>query len=343
MNKEQVCVIISSYTTNYLDSSLLGLTIKSWANAGYDICLVSHSPLNPDLQKSSKYYLYTDENEMLVYPEISNTTWFCETEVFKYQTNWGNTMGRHSYAILKNIQNSLYFLKSKPYTHFIYLEVDGFLNHEDHLAFESKLNEVNFLESDYWLMMEYEGLAHLPVTNFFAGRINYFYNRLFPINTPTRYMNVAIGSGGYSLESFFGEMFIKYPEGIGHIERSNPRKLFPNNNWFGISSNSTIHIPGLQNVDWWIDMVVDKNEPTTFYTVVSQSKHAFNTVLKLFRNDDEIFSTDCVTGPLVWFKVDIEPDKIYRFEQWIGNERIKHLEYTSSQIIDNKWSYMEFH
>ena len=96
MNKEQVCVIISSYTTNYLDSSLLGLTIKSWANAGYDICLVSHSPLNPDLQKSSKYYLYTDENEMLVYPEISNTTWFCETEVFKYQTNWGNTMGRHS-------------------------------------------------------------------------------------------------------------------------------------------------------------------------------------------------------------------------------------------------------
>jgi len=343
MNKQQVCVIISSYATDYLDSTLLGLTIKSWQQAGYDICLVSHSPLNPDLQKSSKYYLYTDENELLTFPSISNTTWFCQTEGFKYQTNWGNTMGKHSYAILKNIQNSLYFLKSKPYTHFIYLEADGFLSHEDHLIFESKLAEVDFLNLDYWLMMEYEGLAHLPVTDFFAGRISHFYSRLFPINTPERYMEISIGSGGYSLESFFGEMFIKSPEGIGHIERSNPRKLFPNNTWFGCSSNGTVHVPGLQNIDWWIDLVKGKDEVDSVYIIVSQSKHAFNTVLKLFTNGEETFTTDCTTGSLVWFKNGIELEKTYRLEQWCQGKKIKQIEYTSEQILENEWAFIEFH
>ena len=105
--KDQTCVIISSYPQNHLDHSLLNLTVESWKSQGYDICLVSHSPLNPDTQKASKYYIYTDENEMLEYPEISNITWYHGSPEFLYQTNWGNTLGKHSYAILKNIQNTL--------------------------------------------------------------------------------------------------------------------------------------------------------------------------------------------------------------------------------------------
>jgi hypothetical protein len=341
MNKEQVCVIISSYPQNYLDHSLLGLTIESWKHQSYDICLVSHSPLNPDIQKSSKYYIYTDENEMLEYPDLSNITWYSGNEDFLYQTNWGNTMGNHSYAILKNMQNTFYFLRSKPYTHFIYLEIDGFLTQENHNLLVEKLNEADFLNKDYWLMMEYEGLSSLPVTNFFGGRIEYFYNRFKDVDTPKKYMDMSIASGGYSLESFFGEMFVANPLGEGHIERTNPRTLFPND-WFGASISGQVYVPGLKHKDWWLDLVKNKDIDDDVYAIVSSTSHNFDTKLLIYQDDILSSTMDIKTGPLYWIKLGGEANK-WRVEQTFNGEVIKKVEYTTKEIRENIWSYIDFH
>lgn len=340
--KENICLIIGTYPTTYLDSALLGLTIESWRQQGYDICLASHSPVSQELQKASKYYIYSDENEMLEFPTVSNITIYHANETFLYQTNFGNTLGKHSYAVLQNIKNSIHFLSSKKYTHFIYIESDGFLNLEDHLKFENELVEVDFLNQDYWFMMEYEGLSNLPVTNFFGGRIDYFVDRFSIINDHQSYFDTAIGGGGYSLESLFGEMFVRYPQGQGVIKRTNPRNFFTNE-WFGVSSGGQVGIPGLKHKDWWIDLVKDRNNENCFYSIVSHTQHSFDTVLKLFKNDKEVFSTPVVTGPLTWFRIDVEQECTWRLEQWVGNEKIKHLEYTSEQILENGWSFMEFH
>lgn len=341
MNKANICVIISSYPQNYLDSSLLGLTVESWKQQGYDICLVSHSPLNPDIQKTSKYYIYTDENEILEYPEISNITWYNGNEEFLYQTNWGNTLGNHSYAILKNMQNAFHFLRSKPYTHFIYLEVDGFLTQENHELLEQKLVETDFLNKDFWLMMEYEGMSSLCVTNFFGGRISYFSERFKVVSTPRKYMAMSIGSGGYSLESFFGEMFIKNPQGHGHIERNNPRNLFPNE-WFGASVGGEVYIPNLKHKDWWLDLVKDKTQDDVMYAVVSSTKHIFDGKLVIYEDDVVVLEIKFATGPLRWFKLEGQGKK-YRLEHVINNEVVKKVEYTREQVKNNIWSFMEFH
>ena len=114
--KENICLIIGTYPTTYLDSALLGLTLESWRQQGYDICLASHSPVSQELQKAAKYYIYSDENQMLDFPTYSNITWYHVNEQFRYQTNWGNTLGRHSYAVLQNIKNCIHFLSSKKYS-----------------------------------------------------------------------------------------------------------------------------------------------------------------------------------------------------------------------------------
>ena len=340
--KENICLIIGTYPTTYLDSALLGLTLESWRQQGYDICLASHSPVSQELQKAAKYYIYSDENQMLDFPTYSNITWYHVNEQFRYQTNWGNTLGRHSYAVLQNIKNCIHFLSSKKYTHFFYIETDGFLNTEDHLRFELELKEADFINQDYWFMMEYEGLTSLPVTNFFGGRIQYFLDRFAVVDNHQTYLELSIGGGGYSLESLFGELFIKGQQGVGTIKHTNPRNFFTSE-WFGISSGGDVQVPGLKSKDWWLDLVQDRHDGGIFYAIISPTSNAFNTVIKLLKNDEEVFSTPFHTGALTWFRIEIEPDRIWRFEQWIGNERIKHIEYTSSQIIDNKWSYMEFH
>jgi hypothetical protein len=340
MNKKDVCVIISSYPQTSIDHSLLGLTIESWKQQGYDICLVSHTPLNPDTQKASKYFIYTDENEMLTFPDSSNTTWFYGTGEFLYQTNWGNTMGKHSYAILKNIQNTLHFLKLKSYTHFIYLEIDGFLNHENHKTLEKHLDEIEFLGLDYWLMMEYNDLASLPVTNFFGGRISYFLRRLLPFNTPEKYMEVSKGGGGYSLESFFGQIFVRNKEGKGYIVYDAPRNVFPND-WFGISMNGQVYVPGLKHKDWWLDLVKDKVNNDIIYAIVTQSQHEFEGVLKIYEDDIVTASIDITTGPFIWFRIDKKTTKKWKLEHVIKNEVVKKVEYTTDEIISNDWSFLQ--
>ena len=160
-------------------------------------------------------------------------------------------------------------------------------------------------------------------------------------NTQT-YLELSSGGGGYSLESLFGELFIRWAQGEGVIKRVNPRNFF-DNKWFGVSNGGEVRVPGLKHKDWWLDLVKDKNDSGKFYAIISHTNSPFNTILILFKNNIEVFSTPFHTGALSWFKIDIEPECNWRFEQWIGDEKIKHVEYTTQQIIENEWSYMEFH
>ena len=342
MNKNNICVIISSYPQNYLDHSLLGLTIESWRQQEYDICLVSHSPLNPDIQKASKYYIYTDENEMLEFPDISNTTWYMGNGDLLYQTNWGNTMGKHSYAILKNIQNSLHFLKSKQYSHFIYLEIDSFLSEQNHQVLNQKLEEADFLNQDYWLMMEYSDRAPLPATNFFGGKIDYFHNRLSNVDTPEKYLTIAKGCGGYSLESFFGQMFINEIEGQGYIENNPPRVLFPNE-WLGASMNGQVNVPNLKQKDWWLDIVKDRYNNEKIYAILTQSAFEFKGILKIYKDDLEPTEIEITTGPFMWFLLNPLEATKWKLEHVIQGQVVKKVEYTTEEIMNNIWSFLELY
>ena len=154
IDKQKVCVIIGSYPQNYKDTTLLGLTIESFKTQGYDICLVSHSPINQELQQASKYTIYSDENQILKFPTPSVVTEFCDGADLRFQTNHGNKVGQHSFAVLMNIKNGLWLLKNKKYTHFIYVENDTFLTSKDQKLLENKLEEFNFMENDYWFMLE---------------------------------------------------------------------------------------------------------------------------------------------------------------------------------------------
>jgi len=189
INKNEICIIVGSYPQDHLDTTLVSLTIESFKRQGYDICLTSHTPVSNDLQKASKYFIYSDENYTLNFPEPSSiATYFANNEIH-YTTNWGNRMGAHSLAILMNMKNALYLLKNKKYKSFIYVECDTFLNSNDHKILESKLNEIDFHNKDYWFMLESSTNMIIPVTTIFGGNIDYFSNKFTQIETEEDYLN----------------------------------------------------------------------------------------------------------------------------------------------------------
>ena len=338
MIKNNTCVVIGSYPTNYLDNSLLGLTIESWKQQGYDICLVSHSPLNPDLQKAVKYYIYTDENDILKFNEISDVTWYYGCPEFLYQSNWGNTIGKHSFAVLKNIQNALYFLKSKNYTHFIYADSDSFLTDEEHIFLENNFNEQDFLNKETWFMIEDSKKALLPATSMFAGQIDYFYNKLNPFQTTKDYLEYC--GIGYSLESFMGRLFFTDGTTKQDIILNQPAREIFKNPWYGISSNGSNLIPGLKHKDWWLDLVRDDKDENYIYLIVTNSAYKFETIIKLYKDNNLITEFEHITGAFLWVKLEVGDTKKWKVENWIGPEKIKQVEYTTDEIKNNIYSFL---
>ena len=340
LNKEEICVIISSYPQTHIDSTLLSLTHESFSRQGYDICLVSHSPINNDLQKASKYYIYSDENHPLKFPEPSSLTIFFANEDLHYQTNWGNIMGSHSLSILNNLKNALYLLKNKKYKSFIFVDSDTFLNKEDHELLESKLEEISFIEKDYWFFVEHEA-ASLAVSNCFGGKIAYFKEVLSKTQTPQDYLDYCRSTKGFSLENYLGKAFLLEENGNGHYENYPLRHLFKNE-WIGTSQGGNVYIPGLKHKDWWLDIVKDNKDSDSGYAIVYETKYQFNIQIVCYKDEEVYFETEITTGPLYWFKLNLSEGGVWRLEQKLDGKAIKQVEYTTQQIIDNNSSFMDF-
>jgi len=338
INKNNICVIIGSYPTTYLDNSLLGLTIESWKQQGYDICLVSHIPLNTDIQKAAKYSIYTDENDILKFDNFSDITWYYSCPEFLYQSNWGNTIGKHSFAVLKNIQNALYFLKSKQYTHFIYADSDSFLNIDEHLFLENNLAETDFLNKNTWFMTEYSGNVFLPASSMFAGNIDYFYSKIESFQTPQDYLKYC--GTGYSLESFISKLFFENGPTDTDIIIPQPARQIFTNPWYGISSNGSNLVPGLKHKDWWLDFVRDDKDNSIIYLIITNSNYQFDTTIKLFKDNQLATEFDHTTGPFLWIRLDMGETKEWRAENWIGNEKIKEISLTTDNIKNNIYSFL---
>ena len=344
LNKEEICVIVGSYPQDYIDSAIASLTIESFKRQGYDICFVSHAPVNHDIQKSCKYFIYSDENEMLKFPQPSSVGTFYANDDLFYQTNWGNKIGTHSYCVLTNVKNALWLLENKKYKKFIYVDSDTFLNQEDHDLLESKLIEADFMDRDFWFMVESANDSLiLPVTSFFAGDINYVSQVLNQINSTEEYLQIGSSIGGYALEAIFGYLFLRQ-EHNGYLEYSRARELFKHP-WLGISSSVTeAIIPGLKepfqiNADIVKHKINTNSKEVTFMI----EGHPKNELIKinLYRDGVPVVETELVTGAYIWWIFECSETNIWKMEIFHNNKLVKLVERTTEEIFWNTWSYFE--
>lgn len=332
IDKEKICVIIGSYPQNYKDTSLLGLTIESFKLQGYDICLVSHSPINNELQQASNYTIYSKENLILEFPTPSPVTEFCDTKDVRFQTNHGNKVGRHSFAILMNIKNALYLLNNKKYTHFLYAESDTFLTDKDQNLLESKLNEADFLEKEYWFMLE-NPQTNLVITSLFGGKIDVFLNTLKSINTPEDYLKIESSS----LEIFMGKLF---PDN-NNYHNIKPRDIFESK-WLGISSYGSISFPNLNNkIKVVVDIVRNFKDDNNVFFIINTNNITDLVTVKLYKNNQNIITADITTGPLYYWGYPKQDTNTWKIEIWKNNKIISHVERTTEEIFWNKMSYFQ--
>jgi hypothetical protein len=339
MVKNNICVIVGSYPQNHLDSALVSLTIESFKRHGYDVCLTSHTPVSTELQQASKYFIYSDENHILTFPEPSSVAIFFADSKITYQTNNSNKLGAHSYSILMNLKNALWLLKNKHYTHFLYVECDTFLNSEDHKILETELSKNQFDQRDYWFMTESQtSTSVVPVTSMFGGNIDYFNTSLDTITTPEEYLEVCKKVNAYSLEGFVASKFLSNPSPMGIIVNIKPRDLFTNE-WIGISSLGNIQIPGLENkFNIEPDIVKEKDGDKIYFVIPNNIKNE-KINIKLYRDNNLIVSNEIGTGPLYYWAFEQDNIKTWRIEIYHNKKLLTQVEKTTEEILWNYWSY----
>lgn len=344
LNKEEICVIVGAYPTNSVDAALLSLTIESFKRQGYDICLTSHTSISKDIQKECKYFLFSDENYLLKFPTPSSVATYYSSSDIYYQTNNGNRVGTHAYAILMNIKNAVWFLRNKPYKKFIYIEPDTFLNSEDHKVLESKLEETNFMEKNTWFFIENIDSIVLPVTSIFGGDIEFISNKLNEVDSIEKYFEICSLYGGYAIETLFSILFLQ-EDSNGHIEYIRPRELFKSE-WLGVSTfEKGVFIPGLDtNFGVDIDIVKQKHEdePNNVCIVLNLNPQIEPITLNFYQNNNLTSTHNLNSGPLVWWIFNSDNVNIWKVEVIHNGKVIKTVERTTEDIFWNVWSFIEF-
>ena len=120
-------VVIGGYPADQNRISVLKKTILS-LNKHFDILLCTHYPADVELQKLVNYYIYDDRNEFFenetVYMWGSNYNIYFE--YYYGENGWKH----HSYAIYRNLLNSVGFL-SDHYEDFYYVDGDSIFAESD--------------------------------------------------------------------------------------------------------------------------------------------------------------------------------------------------------------------
>jgi hypothetical protein len=337
IDRKKTCVLIGAHPQNSNDSALLSLTIEGIKRQGYKICLVSHSPVNIDIQKSVNYYVYSDENEILTLPLYSNSVIFSNYTNYHYQSNLGNKLGTTHYASLINLKNGLNLLKEKGFSHFIYHNYDYFLNQKDHTVLETQLKDLTNL--DYWFMNDgYDRNSLFPILSIYAGKITYFLDLINVANSPETYLKYC--GSNYILE-FFVKHRIKDCEGIGIIENFRPSDIFTSK-WAGIADTKGLHLPDYDVVNAYVDLVRDYDNENHIYGILPLCNSSHNVVVNLYKNDVKILSNTLKLGSMYWWWYKTNDNDKWKIECLLSERIISSVERSSIEILSNKPSFLKF-
>ena len=337
IDKEKTCVLIGAHPQNSNDSALLSLTIEGIKRQGYKICLVSHSPVNVDIQKSVNYYVYSDENEILSLPSYSDSVIFSNYPNYYYQSNLSNKLGTTHYASLLNLKNGLNFLKEKGFTHFIYHNYDYFINQKDHTVLETHLKDL--MNLDYWFMNEgYNRNTLFPVLSIFAGKISYFIKLFEVANSPENYLKYC--GNNYVLELFVRQR-LQDCGGFGIIEKFNVSDIITSK-WAGIGDTKGLHLPDYDITNVHVDLVRDYDNEYHIYGILPQCKSSHNVVVNLYKNDVKLLSHTLKLGSMYWWWYKTTDDDKWKIECCVSEKLVSSIEKRGIEILSNKPSYLRF-
>lgn len=176
LNNMKNIIIINSFANSAEKLKMLHDYVVQVKKTNVDILLTSHLPIPENIVGLATYYIYDKENFLLP-KERTPITWFADHE--EYISIY---CSRHGYAIIKNVYSALHFAKSLGYTNFIFSEYDNILSEDGISMFTQVFDTFKNTNKKIFVFRLNDQLYNkyniVYQTNFFAGNINYFLEKI---------------------------------------------------------------------------------------------------------------------------------------------------------------------
>jgi hypothetical protein len=316
-------------------------TIDSLKPLGRKIMLLSHYPVDADIQRMVDYYIY-DEHNPLTYHSYY-TRFYRYTDDFHAEINInGLKNSNQSLTVLINLFNGAKAAKALGYETFFYTTYDVILDPRDIPQVE-KAFDINAKEP--YMYKAYLSSLNTPFgkgiqTNGMAFDINFFLNTFDDVRTAIDYNNICKNIGS---QNFLEDYLVKKLNGLEkeyYIENNN-EETFLKYSGLGIASNSEYYS---------IIPIVDKpnNFMFYFYTYNVDNRKVNITMKEMgkdffmyrwqIENNREFKKEFEYKGHEIEVELDFyDGDKIYKNEKYLINDKTLHkYENTGYYKIKNR-------
>jgi hypothetical protein len=336
---ENLPVLISCYSQSNNDSSVLSMNIEQLYNYGHPICVTSHKLINRDLEDKIDYFIYTKENYILPKKFGSDYySYYFISDNFRYFTNFGGSMGGHSYAIILNMLNGLNLLKSKGFKFFMFTESDTVIDYKSYNNLLDYLKEFDFNFHNSYFFTEQDN--EMVCSTFFVGEIDFFISKLENFNTIEKYINYCEEKNiSYGLEIFLIHIFCH--ENNRCLINKNRISDVIKNDFLGCLLGGEMIIKDFKTYNWWLDIVRHENSDSIFL-IISPGIFVENITTEIYYDNILKSSSDKTIGGFYFH--DIITDLNFTEISYVAKKNgkiIKKVTRSKDDIFNNIRSYAQ--
>jgi hypothetical protein len=308
-------VILSSYADNEYKENVLIDSIHSFKKLGYDILLVSHTPIKSNIQGLVNYFIYDFDNTLL---PINQTpyTWF---DI--YDLHFRINKKGHVLPICRNVLNSINFIISQNYDFFIFSESDNILSDSDISKLKNLVDDYEFKDKKMIFFKPNDFIEHGSLvyeTLFFAGNPNYFLSKFTPPKNMDEWYNSNMS---LTFELTFFDKFNEFENDFIIVDTHSSE--FFKDSKMNIFRYDTFIFDFIYNE-------INPDEVVLFIKNLIPSSHVEKIVIKI---NDTIIEDKVIVGGYWEYRTFPFDGQKYKLEYYINDILQKSKEYVLEQSI----------
>jgi len=320
-NKEEV-IVVGTYPN--LDSrvQLTKDTIKSLKPLGRKIILISHYPVDADIQRMVDFYLFDAYNPLTHHSYY--TKFFRNTNEFNVDMNInGLKHSNQSLTVLINLFTATKFAKDLGFKRFFYSTYDVIIDERDIPTIEASFEDVAKSNTAYL------GTLNTPFgkgiqTNGMTFDVNYFLNVFDDVRTPDDYNRVCQSIGAQNfLEDYLVKRINQRTNEVVLI--NNQQETFLVNSGLGVASNS----------EYYSIIPIERNTNTYMFYFFTYNIDDRKVQVKMTEDGGEFYNGSFQISKSREFKKDFaysgkpieisldffDGDRIYKSEKYLLNSK----------------------
>lgn len=234
--REEECIIVGTYPNLESRKKITKECIESLKPLGRKIILISHYPVDEEIQSMVDYYIF-DKNNPLTYHSYYKFFHNDTDEYYAHININGLKDSNQSFTVYTNLRNAMSFALENGFKSAFYITYDVIVKKEDLMSIEHSFSSVKQFYKAYLCTLK-TPFGHGIQTTAMTFNTNYFTSEFPRLKDADEYNELCLKVGA---ENFLEDFLMKYINQLNPFDfkiHNYEEESFLRNSGLGVSSNS---------------------------------------------------------------------------------------------------------